>query len=80
MAFYHHIHCKYTGVKGFLTLYNDALRYAYMITKKALQRMKILAFWEKYGLEATMEAFNIKRRTLFNWKRPSMKEIESQKH
>jgi transposase InsO family protein len=69
MAFYHHIHCKYTGVKGFLTLYNDALRYAYMITKKALQRMKILAFWEKYGLEATMEAFNIKRRTLFNWKK-----------
>jgi len=69
MAFYHHIHCKYTGVKGFLTLYNDALRYSYMITKKALHRMKVLVFWEKYGLDATMEAFNVKRRTLFNWKR-----------
>ena len=73
MAFYHHIHCKYTGVKGFLTLYNDALRYSYMITEKALYRMKVLAFWQKYGLKPTMEAFNVKRRTLFNWKRSLIK-------
>jgi len=69
MPFYHHIHCKYTGIKGFLTLYNDALRYSYMITKKALHKMKVLVFWEKYGLEPTIAAFGIKRRTLFNWKK-----------
>jgi hypothetical protein len=39
-----------------------------MITEKALKKMRILVFWEKYGLEATMEAFNVKRRTLFEWK------------
>ena len=69
MAFFHHIHCKYTGIKGFVTLYNDALRYRYMITEKALKKAGILAFWEKHSLDATMEAFNIKRRSLFGWKR-----------
>ena len=69
MVFFHHIHCKYTGIKGFVTLYNDALRYRYMITEKALKKAGILAFWEKHSLDATMEAFNIKRRSLFGWKR-----------
>ena len=40
MAFFHHIHCKYTGVKGFVSLYNGALRYRYMITEKALKKAK----------------------------------------
>ena len=69
MAFYHHIHCKYTGIKGFVTLYNNALRYQYMITKKALKKARILAFWQKHGLEAAKEAFLVKRRTLFDWKK-----------
>ena len=30
--------------------------------------MKILIFWEKYGIVATQEAFSVKRRTLFLWK------------
>lgn len=50
-------------------LYDDALRYGYMITEKALKKAKILAFWEKHGLEATKEAFEVKRRTLFAWKK-----------
>ena len=69
MAFYHHIHCKYAGIKGILTVYNHYLKYKYMISEKALKRMRILVFWEKHGLEATMEAFQIKRRTLFDWKK-----------
>jgi len=28
-----------------------------------------LVFWEKHGLDATIEAFEVKRRTLFVWKR-----------
>ncbi len=68
MEFYNHIHCKYTGVKGFLTAYNDGLRYRYMITQKALKKFKILVFWEKHGLEAAIDAFQVKRRTLFYWK------------
>ena len=39
-----------------------------MIPEKALQRLKILKFWKKYGLEATQEAFGVSRRTLYRWK------------
>ncbi len=39
-----------------------------MITQKALHKARVLAFWEKHGLNATIDAFKVKRRTLFNWK------------
>jgi transposase InsO family protein len=40
-----------------------------MITEKALLKTKAVLFSEKYGIEAALEAFNIKRRTFFNWKK-----------
>lgn len=40
-----------------------------MITEKAQHKYKVLAFWEKHGLGATAEAFGVKKRTLYNWKR-----------
>ncbi|MEK7627612.1 MAG: DDE-type integrase/transposase/recombinase [Patescibacteria group bacterium] len=70
MEFFNHIHCKYTGIKGFLTVYHDALKYAYMITDKAKEKARILVFWEKHGLLATLDAFpEVKRSTLFLWKK-----------
>jgi len=69
MEFFNRIHCKYTGIKGFMTVYNDAIRYRYMITEQAKLRAKILVFWEKHGLEATLDAFPIKRSTLYAWKK-----------
>ncbi len=39
-----------------------------MISEEAKRRVKILKFWEKYGLEATIEAFGVSRRTLYRWK------------
>lgn len=39
-----------------------------MITEKAKYRAKILVFWEKHGLEATLDAFSVKRSTLYSWK------------
>ena len=69
MEFYNHIHCKYAGIKGFVKLYEDALRYRYMITEKALRKARILAFWQKHGLTATLDAFNAKKRTLYFWKK-----------
>jgi len=27
MEFFNHIHCKYTGIRGFVGLYNDYLKY-----------------------------------------------------
>ena len=68
MEFYNKIHCKYTGIKGFLTVYHDALRYAYMITQKAKEKARILVFWEKHGLEATLDAFPFKKSSLYLWK------------
>jgi len=43
------------------------LRFRYMISEQAKQRVRVLAFWEKHGQEATQEAFNVSRRTLYRW-------------
>ena len=74
MEFLSHQHNKYTGIKGFVRVYNDAIKYRYMITKKALERARILIFWEKHDLQTTIDAFQIKRRTLFDWKNKWIKE------
>src|SRR4030042_2290928 len=68
MEYYNHIHCKYTGIKGFVRMYEYALKWTRMITDKAKYKIKILVFWEKHGLEATLDAFPIKRSTLFLWR------------
>lgn len=54
---------------GFVRLYRYALKYRTMISEQAIRRVKILSFWERHGISATMEAFNVKRRTLFLWKK-----------
>ena len=69
MPFYHNIRCTYTGIRGFLKAYERGLRYQYMITDKAKHKLKVLIFWEKHGLKAALDAFPVKRRTLFLWKR-----------
>ena len=58
----------FKGLRGFTTCYNRAVRWEYM-TAKAKRKFAILVFWEKHGLEATLDAFKVKRRTLFLWKR-----------
>lgn len=40
-----------------------------MITEKALFRTKVIIFAEKHGIDMALEAFNVKRRTFFNWKK-----------
>ena len=40
-----------------------------MISDKAKHKARVLTFWEKHGLEATIEAFRVKKRTLYDWKR-----------
>ncbi len=58
----------FKGVRGFTTCHNRAVRWSHM-TDKAKKKFEILVFWEKHGLAATMDAFGVKRRTLFLWKR-----------
>lgn len=57
------------GTKGFVTAYNRLIRFRYMISEKAKQRVKILAFWEKYGDEATKDAYGTPRSTLYRWQK-----------
>jgi hypothetical protein len=58
----------YRGIKGFATVYDRAVRYSYMITEQAKRRSKILIHWGKYGLESTINAFEVSERTLWDWK------------
>ena len=58
---------KFRGTKGFITVWERVIRFKYMITEEAKERCRILAFWEKHGTDATMEAFKVSKRTLFRW-------------
>lgn len=62
------IQSKYRGIKGFVTVYNRAVRYAYMITKTAIKRVKILEHWKQFGMGSAINAFSIRERTLWYWK------------
>ena len=64
-----HIFNKFRGTHGFVSLWHEVIRFRYMITDEAKQRVRMLAFWERHGIEATRDAFGISRRTLFRWQR-----------
>lgn len=57
------------GTRGFVTAYNRLIRFRYMISEKAKDRVKILAFWERHGTNATTEAFEVSKRTLERWQK-----------
>ena len=59
----------FQGLRGFPAAYKNAVRWAYMVTDKAEHKFNVLIFWDKHGLEATMDAFRVSRRTLFLWKK-----------
>jgi len=40
-----------------------------MITDKAKHKYRVLVFREKHGLEPALEAFNVKKRTLYDWQK-----------
>jgi hypothetical protein len=44
-----------------------------MITQKALFKAKVLIFWEKHGLKATLDAFPVEGLTLYLWKQKWIK-------
>ena len=55
-------------VKGAARLAKYASLWEHAMTDEAKQRINILSFWGKHGLQATLDAFGTKRRTLFLWK------------
>jgi len=56
------------GIRGFYKFAKYATNVG-MIDETANKRYKILKFWDKHGLEATIDAFKVSRRTLYNWKK-----------
>jgi IS30 family transposase len=71
---------KYRWCQGFKKMYDYGFKYTHMITKEAEKRLKILEFWQKYGLKATKDAFGARRSTLYGWRkvyRDSGEKIES---
>lgn len=60
---------KFRGTKGFISAWKDVIRWRDMITKQAEERLRVLVFWQKHGLKAALDAFPVKKRTLFGWKR-----------
>lgn len=57
-----------TGTLGFCTAWNRLVRYRYMASDEAKRRLKILVHWERYGMESTLHAYDVKERTLWYWK------------
>jgi len=69
MEFFNHIHSKYTGIRGFVTLYNDYLIYQYMIQEKTKKKADIVHFFRKYGLEPTIAVFKISKSSIYHWRK-----------
>lgn len=61
------------GIRGFGRITSYALRWAHMVTTKAKHKARVLAFWGKYGIKATVEAFKVSERTLYLWKQQQTK-------
>ncbi len=60
---------KLKHTKGFISAWQEVIRWRDMITKEAEERYRILVFWNRHGLKAVLDAFPVKRRSLFGWKR-----------
>lgn len=69
MEFFNHIHCKYTGIKGFINLYNYYFKYRYMIQEKAKKKAEIVYFFEKFGFEPTISAFKVSKSSIYLWRK-----------
>src|SRR3989344_3750133 len=41
---------KFRGTKGFISLWEQMIRFRYMITEEAEERTRILAFWKRHAL------------------------------
>ena len=55
------------GVRGFAKLNDYAIRWTRMVTEKAKHKFKVIVFWKKCGLAATLEAYGVKERTVYHW-------------
>lgn len=62
-------------IKGFYHIAKYATRQLAMMSDKAKHKQKALQFWRKHGIQATMDAFHVGRRTLFLWKKQQQQDL-----
>lgn len=59
---------KFRNTRGWLSIWERTLRFRHMRNQKEVERrVKILSFGKRHGAQATMDAFDISRRTLYRW-------------
>lgn len=61
---------KHKGIKGIKTIQNLLSQYRYITDKEkeVIQfRAKILDHYHKYGMDSTIDAFNVSKRSVFRW-------------
>lgn len=66
----------FNGIRG----YSKFKRFSYLFemeNTEATKRLKIIKFFDKYGLEATIEAFAVSRRTIYRYKATFKKNKEN---
>lgn len=54
-------------IRGFYRVADYALRWG-MLNETAQHRLRVLTFFKTHGLQATQDAFQVSRRTLYRWK------------
>ena len=58
---------------GFARLADYAIGWEDMVSEKGRHKARVLSFWARHGVEATEEAFGVKRRTLYYWREQVVK-------
>jgi hypothetical protein len=54
----------YQGIRGFVQLYKYSVTMTDKSIDKAKRRVKVVEFFERYGLRATEEAFGVKKSSI----------------
>lgn len=60
---------KYQGIPGFVHLYKYSVVMREKIINKAKWRLRVIEFFEKYGIRATEEAFGVKKSSIYKWRK-----------
>lgn len=63
------IKSNFKNIKWSKTLERLYFEDSHLVDETAKKRMKVLLFWEKHGLEACLDAYDMSERTLYNWKK-----------
>ena len=58
----------YKWIKSYFKLVKYARRME-MVTAEAEKRAKIISYFDKWGLQATIEAFGVKKSSIYRWKK-----------